>query len=377
MAMLKNRILLIKPASSLCNMRCDYCFYNDEAENREIACYGVMSQETAHKMIDSTLTGLDGEATFAFQGGEPTCAGFAFFEDFVSYVKANYPDKKVHFALQTNGYIIDRTWAKFFHDNDFLIGLSMDGPKKVQDKYRHGKDGNGSFSHTYKASQLFKSEKVEFNILTTVTNNVVKNIKEIYEFFVRNDFYYQQYIPCIDPLSSVRGGSEYSLTADGYADFLCQLFDLWYKDLQAEKYVSIRYFDNLVNMLLGRYPEACGMMGICGNNYVIEADGSVYPCDFYVLDDYKLGNIREDNFEVLDAKRKELQFVEKSCFVTEECKACQFYPICRGGCRRDRDNFQNGQIEQTYLCSAYKRFFSYALPRLNTVARYIVHNLAK
>ena len=375
--MLKNRILLIKPASSLCNMRCDYCFYNDEAENREIACYGVMSQETAHKMIDSTLTGLDGEATFAFQGGEPTCAGFAFFEDFVSYVKANYPDKKVHFALQTNGYIIDRTWAKFFHDNDFLIGLSMDGPKKVQDKYRHGKDGNGSFSHTYKASQLFKSEKVEFNILTTVTNNVVKNIKEIYEFFVRNDFYYQQYIPCIDPLSSVRGGSEYSLTADGYADFLCQLFDLWYKDLQAEKYVSIRYFDNLVNMLLGRYPEACGMMGICGNNYVIEADGSVYPCDFYVLDDYKLGNIREDNFEVLDAKRKELQFVEKSCFVTEECKACQFYPICRGGCRRDRDNFQNGQIEQTYLCSAYKRFFSYALPRLNTVARYIVHNLAK
>lgn len=374
--MLKNRILLIKPASSLCNMRCDYCFYNDEAQNREVACYGVMSQETAHKMIDSTLTGLDGEATFAFQGGEPTCAGFEFFEDFVNYVKTNYPDKKVHFALQTNGYIIDRTWAKFFHENDFLIGLSMDGPKKVQDKYRHGKDGNGSFSHTYKASQLFKSEKVEFNILTTVTNNVVKNIKEIYEFFVRNDFYYQQYIPCIDPLSSVRGDSEYSLTADGYADFLCQLFDLWYKGLQAEKYVSIRYFDNLVNMLLGRYPEACGMMGICGNNYVIEADGSVYPCDFYVLDDYKLGNIREDSFDTLDAKRKELQFVEKSYFVTEECKACEFYPICRGGCRRDRDNFQNGQIEQTYLCSAYKRFFSYALPRLNTVARYIAHNLA-
>jgi anaerobic sulfatase-maturating enzyme len=369
--LMKNRILLIKPASSLCNMRCDYCFYNDEAENREIACYGVMTRETAHNLIDRTLTDLSGEATFAFQGGEPTCAGFAFFEDFVSYVKEKYPDKKVSYALQTNGYIIDRTWAHFFKENNFLIGLSMDGNKKIHDTYRHGRDGKGSFSHTYKASQFLTAEKVDFNILTTVTNNVVKHIDEIYAFFVRNGFMYQQYIPCIDPLSAARGGNEYSLSASGYGEFLCRLFDLWYKDLQAEKYVSIRYFDNLVNMLLGHYPEACGMMGICGNNYVVEADGAVYPCDFYVLDGYKLGNINTDDFSVLDEKRKEIGFVEKSFIRSPDCEKCEFYPICRGGCRRDRDNFQTGKIDKTYLCAAYKRFFSYALPRLSTVARFI------
>lgn len=358
-----HRSFLIKPASGACNMHCDYCFYADEQSNREIANYGIMKREVAHRLIDTAFSCGD-SCSFAFQGGEPTLAGLDFFKDFVSYAREK--GGKASFALQTNGYAIDREWARFFHDNSFLIGLSMDGNKKIHDIYRHGHDGKGSFKNAFRASQFLSAEKVEFNILTTVTKDVAENIDIVHPFFVRNGFRYLQYIPCIDPIGDNRGSESYSLSVDLYGEFLCKLFDYYYVAWANGEYVSIRYFDNLVRMLIGERAEACGMNGICGLNYVVEADGSIFPCDFYVLDSYKIGNIAENTLEELD--RKCIEFIDVSRRIEDECKSCRYFPLCRGGCRRDRDTFSQSGLRLNYLCHAFKRFYSYSLERLEVMA---------
>ncbi|QTQ17108.1 anaerobic sulfatase maturase [Treponema parvum] len=360
----KHRVLLIKPASCNCNMVCKYCFYIDESENRNSANYGIMTKETAHKIIDRAVEEND-EITFSFQGGEPTCAGFSFFEDFVSYCFSKKKDKTIHFALQTNGFIVDRKWAEFFKKNNFLIGLSMDGNKKTHDIYRHDKAGNGTFKNVFKASQILKAFEVDFNILITVTRDIAKNIKEIYEFFKRNGYRYQQYIACLDPIAEGHGGRDYSLTPEIYGKFLIDLFELYFKDWRRRDFVSIRYFDNLVIRLAGGQCESCGMLGFCPSNYVLEADGSVFPCDFYVLDGFCLGNLTRDTFETIDLKRKEIRFTEKSCVVDEACKTCRYFPLCRGGCRRDREDFKTGKLGRSYLCEAYKIFFEKEADKLD------------
>jgi uncharacterized protein len=176
-------------------------------------------------------------------------------------------------------------------------------------------------------------------------------------------FRFQQYIPCLDPLEGERGGEDYSLTPTRYGEFLKTLFDLWYGELEQGRYWSIRYFDNLLWMLAGHAPEQCSMVGCCGPQYLVEADGSVYPCDFYGLDQFRLGNILQDTWAELDKAREELGFIRQSQQVPAECRECQWYFLCRNGCRRDRLEGADG-LGRNYYCGVYQDFFSYALPRL-------------
>lgn len=371
----KNRYplnVLIKPVSGACNMNCTYCFYCDEMENRSQKSFGIMSEKTAESLIQKALDGTHSACTFAFQGGEPTLRGLDFFRFFCDTVRScNIHKIPVQFALQTNGLVIDTEWAAFFAEQGFLIGLSMDGNKRIHDSMRRRRDGSGSFNNILRASQLFDNHRVEYNILTVVSASLAKNIKEVYEFYLRNNFIYQQYIPCLDPIGEKSPAHEWSLTPEAYGDFLKTLFDLWYRSFKREKPVSIRYFDNLVLMLLGRPPESCGMLGRCTFQHVIEADGSVFPCDFYVLDSYKLGNIHTDSFEDIAKAREKIGFVEKSLHVDPECQTCKWYSLCRGGCRRDRDTFTGKPLEKNRFCASYKVFFPYVYERLAEIARII------
>ena len=371
----KNRYplnVLIKPVSGACNMNCTYCFYCDEMENRSQKSFGIMSEKTAESLIQKALDGTHSACTFAFQGGEPTLRGLDFFRFFCDTVRScNIHKIPVQFALQTNGLVIDTEWAAFFAEQGFLIGLSMDGNKRIHDSMRRRRDGSGSFNNILRASQLFDNRRVEYNILTVVSASLAKNIKEVYEFYLRNNFIYQQYIPCLDPIGEKSPAHEWSLTPEAYGSFLKTLFDLWYRSFKREKPVSIRYFDNLVLMLLERPPESCGMLGRCTFQHVIEADGSVFPCDFYVLDSYKLGNIHTDSFEDIAKAREKIGFVEKSLHVDPECQTCKWYSLCRGGCRRDRDTFTGKPLEKNRFCASYKVFFPYAYERLADIARII------
>ena len=211
---------------------------------------------------------------------------------------------------------------------------------------------------------------VDYNILTVITKNTVRSYRAIHSFFKKKGFRYQQFIPCLDPLEEERGGKNWSLTPELFEKYLKQSFDLWYVEAMAGDKQYHRYFDNLLCMLDGQPPEACGMAGRCGLQYVVEADGSTYPCDFYMLDAYRIGNLAEDTIEAVDARRKEIGFIEQSLPVPEDCGACRWYALCRGGCRRDGDYFENG-IGRNYYCAAYRAFFEYAYPRLVQLYRFM------
>ena len=200
------------------------------------------------------------------------------------------------------------------------------------------------------------------------TLSFMQNIGKIYGFFKKNGFVYQQYIPCLDPFGQERGTFDYSLTPERYGDFLIKLFDLWYTDFMRGEYISIRWFDALVHMCKGRAPGSCGMLGVCTPQLVVEADGGVYPCDFYVLDKLRLGTVGVDTPAQWEEKRKTLGFIEQSKKVEPECRACRWAPLCRGGCRRDREQ-PDGSIGLNYLCPAFQRFFAHAAPRLAEIAK--------
>ena len=361
--------LLIKPASGNCNMRCRYCFYADELDNREIRSYGKMSVDTMHTIVDKAMEYGDYECTIAFQGGEPTLAGLDFYRDLVAYVTAHENPKKlkIHYALQTNGYLINEEWAEFLGKNHFLVGVSLDGLKEIHDRYRLDAAGKGTYQRVISAIRLLEKHQVEYNILTVVTAATARNGQKIYKYFKKNHFGYQQYIECLDPIGEEPGQHEYSLTPEKYGEFLKSMFDAWYLDMRSGTYVYNRYFENLMMIMAGQQPESCNMRGVCGKQWVFEADGSVYPCDFYALDQWCLGNINKNSFEEMDQKRDELGFIQWSMRQQEDCQKCRWFGLCRNGCRRNREPVTAEHTNRNYFCKSYQMFFEYAYPRLEEV----------
>ena len=361
--------LLIKPASGNCNMRCRYCFYADELDNREIRSYGKMSVDTMHTIVDKAMEYGDYECTIAFQGGEPTLAGLDFYRDLVAYVTAHENPKKlkIHYALQTNGYLINEEWAAFLGENHFLVGVSLDGLKENHDRYRLDTAGKGTYQRVISAIRLLEKHQVEYNILTVVTAATARNGQKIYNYFKKNHFGYQQYIECLDPIGEEPGQHEYSLTPEKYGEFLKSMFDAWYLDMRSGTYVYNRYFENLMMIMAGQQPESCNMRGVCGKQWVFEADGSVYPCDFYALDQWCLGNINKNSFEEMDQKRDELGFIQWSMRQQEDCQKCRWFGLCRNGCRRNREPVTAEHTNRNYFCKSYQMFFEYAYPRLTEI----------
>lgn len=368
---------LIKPASGSCNLRCRYCFYHDVGGNRAVQSYGMMSAETLELLIRKALEEAEGSCAFGFQGGEPTLAGLDFFRKAVELQKRyNTRGLAISNAIQTNGLLLDVEWADFLAENRFLVGLSLDGTKELHDRNRLDPAGKGTYARVLKTAQLLKARGVEFNILTVITRDSAKRADSLYRFFRRCGFDWLQFIPCLDPLGQGRGSCAYSLTAEEYGAFLKRLFDCWYRDVKAGRFVYIRYFENLVGMLLGNPPESCGMSGRCVIQNVVEADGSVYPCDFYALDQWKLGNIRTGSVREMMESRTARRFLEAAREVPEKCRSCRYYPICRGGCRRDREA-AGGVLGLNDFCPAFETFFDYALPRLEEVAVNAARNLRR
>ncbi len=358
--------VLIKPSSGNCNLRCQYCFYYDTMSKRENPTYGFMSEETLKTVVQKVLAYADETCTFLYQGGEPTLSGLPFFEKAMEFQREyNVKHVKIYNALQTNGYQLDQNWCDFFKKNHFLVGVSLDGGPKVHDLYRRTPSGNGSFSQVMKNIELLKNSEVDFNILSVVNRATAPLIRKNYKFYRKNHMDYLQFIACLDPLDSKFGEQEYSLTPDIYGHFLIDLFDLWYQDLCQGTHPFIRQFENYLAILLGHTPESCDMRGTCGRQYVIEADGSIYPCDFYVLDKYRLGSVLTNSIEELDAARIRSGFLTESQNREEACAKCRYQLLCRGGCRRTR---LEAEHYHQYFCKSYQMFFDACLPRMLDIA---------
>ena len=363
--------VLMKPASSMCNMKCSYCFYCDEACKRKTKSYGFMSEETLKNVIRKTMLRADQSISFTYQGGEPTLRGMNFFKK-AAALEQQYNKKNlmIQHSFQTNGYAVDEKWCRFFKENDYLVGLSVDGTKTIHDACRRDAAGKGTYDCVVRAAKLMDEHEVPYNILTVVTSSVARNIKEIYYDYKEKGWNYQQYIACLDPSGEVRGKASYSLTPKLYGQFLIELFQLWYRDVKRGKQPYIRQFDAWVGMMAGYMPECCDQRGVCGIQNVVEADGSVYPCDFYMMDEYYLGNFNHDRLEDIDCRRREIQFTEKSLEMKAKCRECKYYRLCRGGCRRNFDWDGNTGTYENYFCESYKMFFEVCGEKLKELAGY-------
>ncbi len=293
--MKKHISILIKPASALCNLRCKYCFYANISSIREVRSYGKMKDAVVEEMIPNIYADLeDGdELAIAFQGGEPTYAGLTYFEKFIAVI--NRQEKRVHvtYAMQTNGTIINERWIPLLRDNHFLVGLSIDGGPLYHDANRVDTHGGGIFRRVMQTKELFDRYGIEYNILCVLTNELAKHPQKVYKFLVDNHVRFTQFIPCLDDLDAAEK-SDFALTPERFASFYQQLFPLWLGELKRGRYRSIKLFDDIINLFVGGRVTACGLAGQCQIQYVIEADGSVYPCDFYALDKYRLGYITEE-----------------------------------------------------------------------------------
>jgi uncharacterized protein len=358
--------LLIKPASGECDFRCRYCFYRAAVQSRAAREIGMMPLELIGSIVKRAMERAERSVSFVFQGGEPMLAGLDFFRHAARMQKAiNKKGLRVFNAIQTNGSLIDGEWARFFRDEGFLVGVSLDGYERLHDINRRDALGMPTFQKVMAGIDVLKLFSVEFNILTVVSAQSAHCADKIYRFFKKNGLLYQQFIPCLDPIGE-RGQKPYSLTPGGYTAFFTELFDSWFSDIISGEFIYIRHFENMLAVMRGYPPEHCGMSGRCAIQYAIEADGTVYPCDFYMYGDYYLGNLVEGGFDEIDARPEAGGFIKSSAAISPECSGCDYFFICRGGCRRDRDA-GDGIPGLNYYCAAYKAFYRHAIPKLASI----------
>lgn len=359
---MKRISFLIKPASSLCNMRCRYCFYADVSEHREVKSHGIMDEPTMRALVDRALgLGEDAEITFAFQGGEPTVAGLDFFRAFCAYVDEHRARQTVHYALQTNGYVIDEAWAAFFHEHGFLVGVSLDGYRELHDWLRPDAQGAGTFRRVTDAIGLLRAAGVDFNVLTVLTAQLAKHPQQLYRFYQRERLDFVQLIPCLPGLDE--DADEFSLTPELFASFYRVFYRLWLEEFRRGTYRSVTLFDNVIPLFAGVRPQQCGMLGACAPQFVVESNGDVFPCDFYVLDEYRCGNVKTDSLEAMatcDAMRTFLAEPRRPCAV---CADCPFEGICHRNCKR-----LNVAYYREDYCG-YRAFLCEAAPSMQAIAR--------
>ena len=367
--------LLIKPASSLCDMRCGYCFYHSQAQERAVYSYGVMQPPTMKRLVRRAFESAQTAVTFAFQGGEPTLAGLDFFREFTGLAeKYNLRGIPVKYAIQTNGLSIDGEWAAFFAGNCFLVGLSLDGDRAIHDEMRRDGSGAGTFDRVMGAVDHLRKASVDFNILCVVRDETARRARELYAFFREQGLFDLQFIPCLDAIGS-RG---LTLSPEAYAEFLEVTFDAYCADSRTAQPTRIRFFDNLVGMAMGLPPESCGLAGICGMYFVVEADGGVYPCDFYTGDEWRLGSVESGPFDGMRSGPRFRAFAEKMGAIPARCPACRYFTLCRGGCMRDREPSPVGTDEaagdaagENRYCATFRGFFDREGGRISKMAERI------
>ena len=358
--------IMLKPASSACNLRCKYCFYADLAGKRDTFCFGSMSEETAELILHNVRKDMEfGDAvSFAFQGGEPTLTGLTWYQHFVRRSSEIMKGMHIRYSLQTNGTKLDDQWAEFLHQNDFLVGLSIDSLSRFHNLYRVDINGKGTYARVMDAVQLLRRYHVEFNILCTLTSEIARHPVQVWNWICENDFSYVQFTPCLDELDG-SGGSPYVLHPKKFASFYISIFHLWLKDFQVGRYRSIKLFDDIVNLLAYGIPTACGIHGNCMAQMVIEADGSAYPCDFYCLDAVRMGNLTKDSFESMISSATTQKFISRPKQGMENCRSCPYVKFCGGGCRR---------MQREVYCvpggkyCGYREFLDEAMPALQQIA---------
>jgi len=351
--------LLIKPASAVCNLDCSYCFYLDrDADPYKALPARRMTTDTLERLVDTFLFYSYPQSVFAFQGGEPTLAGLPFFEQLVEFQKQyGRGGQAVSNSLQTNAVLIDQSWCDFFRSYQWLLGVSLDGPEEINDLYRFNKEGRGTWRRVIQSVELLQKNRVDFNILCVLSQANVERPRELYRFYRSLGIDNLQFIPLAE-FAADGSPMPYTITPEQYGRFLCEIFDLWWPD---RRKVRIRLFDNLAEALAGQKPGSCTLHETCDSYVVVEYNGDVYPCDFFVEGGWKLGNVTLDSWPEIARRTRRYQFASKKTLAHPDCQVCEYQSICHGGCPKFRHGPLRRFDDLDYFCAAYKMIYARSL----------------
>jgi uncharacterized protein len=355
--------LLIKPASADCNLACEYCFYTPKASLYPETARHRMQTDVLDQMLRSYFEAPQQEFAFAWQGGEPTLMGRAFFETAIERQRALAPPgATVTNALQTNGTLIDDAFAATLAEHGVLVGISIDGPAHIHDRYRTTRGGGESHARVMRGLEALRRHGVAYNVLTLVTQANVREPQAVYEYLKGLGARYHQYIPCVE-YDGAGALTEYAITGEQWGAFLTGLFDAWAPADAAT--VSVRFFDSVLQKLLSGRPSVCYMGKDCRHYFVVEHSGDIYPCDFYVEPRLRLGHVATDRFVHLWRSQAYREFARAKRTLPAACGDCPYLDYCAGDCPKMR---AGGAAAPSVLCEGWRRFYGHALPRLEELA---------
>ncbi len=357
----KNFAIIAKPVGSRCNMRCRYCYYLDKGKFSSHKKQSKMNMTVLEELIRQTINANPGPVvSFTWHGGEPTMAGIDFYKKVVEYEKKYLPENRQAWnSLQTNGLLINNEWAKFLRDNNFDVGLSIDGDELTHDKNRLDKAGKPTYKKVKNAAQVLLKNGIEADLLCTVTADSEKSPLEVYRALKELNTGWIQFIPVI-VLNEDGSVNEISATPEGYGKFLCEIFDEWvHNDLGK---TDVQLFAEVSKIKAGGNAALCYMAPTCGQVLIAEEDGGIYSCDHFVDDEHRLGMLPDDDLNELVGSDFQKNFGnEKTDSLTKECRRCEYLRYCYGGCLKDRFSVsEDGEKGQYYLCRSLKIFFEHA-----------------
>lgn len=371
---------MLKPAGSTCNLDCHYCYYLDKAVQ-----YGgrqaVMSDELLECYIRQYIEANQVDTVqFCWHGGEPLLLGIEFYRKAMELQQKYADGKRIENTLQTNGTLVDEAWCDLFAGNNFLVGISLDGPQDIHDSFRVTKGGKPTFERVMQTISMFQHGGVEYNTLSVVNRLCEGRGAEIYRFF-RDTVHskYMQFLPAVEHVVDVEGFhrplivspdregarlAEWSVTAGGYGRFLCDIFDEWVVSDVGRTFVQM--FDATLAQWCGVQPGVCSMGETCGDALVVEHNGDVYSCDHFVYPEYLLGNIRETPLADIYRSKKRRDFgLAKRNALPAECLRCKYYFACRGECPKHRFETGSDGYRKNSLCEGLKAYFRHVEPYMD------------
>lgn len=360
-----------KTVSEDCNLACQYCYYSNCKGNPRHQANRIPSS-LLETFIHQYMSRARGNASFAWQGGEPLLAGKDFFKEVIALqTKYAVPPVNISNSLQTNGTLIDKEWAHFFKSYRFLVGVSLDGPQDLHDSRRVTASGQGSFKRVMRGIRHLQAADVDFNILTVIHDGNVRQAKAIMDFYVRENFQFIQFIPCMDfRAQQPDQPGKYLITTEQYGEFLCKAFDAWYNE--GHPMVSVRFFDTMLSVYLLGEAGLCTHRHSCPKTLILEQNGDAYPCDFYLSSDFKLGNIGVDPLDDILNNRLFGDFLSLKPKLPPSCITCPYLKLCHGGCPRNRQwTSREDDSGVDYFCQSYKMIFHYAHERIVHLAEQI------
>lgn len=357
--------LLIKPASGDCNLRCAYCFYLCKRALFPDSTRHRMSPATLERLVRSYLETDQPQYTFGWQGGEPTLMGLDFYREVVALQRRyGRPGARVANGLQTNATLIDDRWGAFLAEHQVLVGCSLDGPAEVHDRYRVTAGAHGSHAEVLRGIRCLQRQGAEFNVLVLVSQANVREARRVYRYLTDQGFLHQQYIPCVE-FDGDGALQPYAITAADWGAFLCELFDTWHPaDVRR---VSIRHHDALVAKVVDHADVMCTVSRSCCQYFVVEHNGHVYPCDFFVDPEHRLGTLDTHTWPELLALPAYQAFGCRKTAWAPACASCAYLEWCQGDCPKHRHPLGPTPMARSHLCEGWLRFYAHAAPALRAL----------